>query len=70
MKRRTIDYQVGQQVLVLNSKKHPSKLEPRAPTGPFPTIQVHVNGNVTIQRDAYTTERINIRRLRPYRAHP
>ncbi len=70
MKRRTFDYQVGQQVLVLNSKERPSKLEPRAPDGPFPIIQVHVNGNVTIQRDAYTTERINIRRLRPFRTQP
>ena len=67
LKRRFFDYQVGQLVLILNAKIHPDKLEPRAPEGPFPIIQIHVNGTVTIRRDEYITERINIRRLRPYR---
>ena len=67
LKRQFFDYQVGQLVLILNSKLHPDKLEPRAPEGPFPIIQIHVNGTVTIRRDEYITERINIRRLRPYR---
>jgi hypothetical protein len=70
LKRRNFDYQVGQQVLILNSKLQPGKLEPRATEGPFPIIQVHVNGTVTIQRNEYTTERINIRRLRPCRGLP
>jgi len=61
LKRHNFDYQVGQQVLILNPKLQPGKLEPRATEGPFLIIQVHVNGTVTIQRDEYTTERINIR---------
>ena len=66
MKRRNFDYQVGQQVLLLNPKQTPGKLEPRVTEGPFTIIQVHVNGTVMIRRDEFTTERINIRRLRPY----
>ena len=57
LKRRFFDFQVGQLVLILNSKLHPDKLEPRAPEGPFLTIiQIHVNGTVAIQRDKYITE--------------
>ena len=67
LKQRTYDYQVGQQVLVLNSAIHPKKLDPIAPEGPFSIIQVHVNGTVTIQKGAHVTERINIRHLRPFR---
>ena len=70
LKRRSYDYQVGQQVLILNSDTHPSKLDPTTDSGPFPILQVHVNGNVTIQRSEFITERINIRRLRPYRTIP
>jgi transposase InsO family protein len=64
LKRRFMDYQPGQQVLVL--KHNPGKLEDRA-IGPFTIHQVHVNGTVTIQRTQYVRERINIRRIRPYR---
>ena len=69
LKRRQFDYQVGQKVLLLNSKLKPDKLEPRAAEGPFNIIQVHVNGTITIQRDEFVTERINIRRVRPYHEH-
>jgi hypothetical protein len=48
-------------------KYNPSKLEDKA-IGPFTIHQVHVNGTVTIQRTPYVRERINIRRIRPYRA--
>jgi len=68
LKRRSFDYQVGQQVLILNSDIHPAKLDPTTVEGPFPIIQVHANGTVTIQKSAVVTERINIRRLRPFRA--
>jgi transposase InsO family protein len=67
LKRRSFDYQVGQQVLILNSDIHPAKLDPTSVEGPFPIVQVHTNGTVTIQRSAVVTERINIRRLRPFR---
>jgi hypothetical protein len=66
LKRRSFDYQVGQQVLILNSDIHPAKLDPTSVEGPFPIVQVHTNSTVTIQRSAVITERINIRRLRPF----
>ena len=63
--RRTFqDYQPGQEVLVLTFQ--PDKTEPRA-IGPFLIDQVHVNGTVTIRRNEHVTERINVRRIRPYR---
>ena len=63
LRRRFQDYQPGQEVLVLTYK--PDKLEPRA-DGPFTIELVHVNGTVTIRRNQHVTERINIRRVRPY----
>jgi hypothetical protein len=51
-------------VLVLVYK--PTKDEPRA-IGPFRIERVHVNGTVTIRRNDHVTERINVRRVRPYR---
>ena len=63
-KRISHDYQPNDQVLVLVYK--PDKLEPRA-RGPYRILHTHVNGTVTIWRSPTVTERINIRRLRPYR---
>jgi len=57
------DYQPHEQVLVLAYQ--PDKLEFFA--GPFTIECVHVNGTRTIRRSPYVTERINIRRIRPYR---
>jgi transposase InsO family protein len=68
LKRRTYDYQVGQNILILNSSLHPRKLDPIAPDGPFPIVQVHTNGTVTIRKSPLVTERINIRRIRPFRS--
>jgi len=62
--RISYDYRPGDEVLVLAYK--PDKLDPRA-TGPYRIEQVHINGTVTIRRNARVTERINIRRIRPYR---
>ena len=62
-RRRFLDYQPGQEVLVLTYQ--PDKTEPRA-TGPFRIASVHVNGTVSIQRTENVVERINVRRLRPY----
>ena len=36
-------------------------------TGPYPITTVHTHGTVTIQLNAMTTERINIRRILPRR---
>ena len=58
------DYQPGEQVLILTYK--PDKLEPRA-SGPFTIESVHTNGTVTIRRNPHIVERINIRRIRPFR---
>jgi hypothetical protein len=57
------DYQPGNEALLLTYK--PDKLEPRA-TGPYTIHSVHTNGTVTINRNPYVRERLNIRRLRPY----
>ena len=63
-KRIGFDYQVGQQVLI---RCHPlSKLGEKS-SGPFPIEQVHANGTLTIRRRPNMTERMNIRRLRPFR---
>ena len=62
--RISYNYRPGDEVLVLAYK--PDKRDPRA-TGPFRIERVHVNGTVTIRRNAHVTERINIRRVRPYR---
>ena len=63
-RRRHYDYAEGQQVL---KKVHdPTKLGVRT-SGPFVIKRVHVNGTLTIQLRDGVTERINIRRLLPYR---
>ena len=63
-KRRQYDYAPGQQVL---KKVHdPTKLGVRK-TGPYAVEQVHVNGTVTIELRPGVSERINIRRIEPYR---
>ena len=63
-KRIDYNYQIGQQVLV--AVPDPKKLGDRF-VGPFHITQVHVNGTITIQRNPHVTERINIRRVRPFR---
>ena len=63
-KRRQYDYAPGQQVL---KKVHdPTKLGVRT-EGPYTIERVHINGNITIVLREGVTERINIRRVLPYR---
>jgi transposase InsO family protein len=62
-KRRTYDYQVGQEVLILADQV--DKLQNRG-HGPYHITQIHTNGTVTIQRTPHVRERINIRRIKPY----
>ena len=63
-KRCRHDYAVDHRVL---KKRHnPTKLGPRT-TGPYRVVQTHVNGTVTIELRHGVTERINIRRIIPYR---
>ena len=63
-KRRRHDYAVDHRVL---KKRHnPTKLGPRT-TGLYRVVQTHVNGTVTIDLRHGVNERINIRRIIPYR---
>jgi hypothetical protein len=63
-KRRGYDYTPQQ--LVLKKKWKPKKLGKRT-SSPYKIVQVHVNGTVTIQLRPGLTERINIRRIIPYK---
>ena len=62
-KRRSKDYVIGDEVLILNDKAR--KLDQRA-IGPFTIQQVHANRTVTITRTPDVYERINIRRFKPF----
>jgi hypothetical protein len=64
LKRYDHDYHPGQEILLLIPD--PGKLNSRT-SGPFTISQVHVNGTVTFQRTPHVYERINIRRIRPWR---
>jgi transposase InsO family protein len=57
------DYQPGDKIWVLAFA--PNKLEPRA-HGPYKIRYAHTNGTVTYYKNATTTERINIRRIKPF----
>ncbi len=63
-KRRGFDYAPQQRVL--KKKWKPRKLDERT-CGLYKIVQTHVNGTVTIQLRPGLTERINIRRIIPYR---
>ena len=62
-KRVDFDYQLGQQALKLVFDK--KKLDLQA-EGPYLITRVHTNGTVVIRLSADVTERINIRRIKPY----
>lgn len=63
-KRFSHDYVIGDEVLKLTYQ--PDKLQPRG-EGPFRIEQVHTNGTLTIRLSPNVIERINIRRVKPYR---
>ena len=64
LKRRQYDYAAGEQVL---KKVHnPTSLGVRT-NGPYTIERVHINGTLTIRLRPGVTERINIRRIMPYR---
>ena len=68
LRRLFHDYNVGDEVLIVNKDKNRPTLAPIS-TGPYVVQQTHVNGTVTILRSPNVYERINIRRLRPYHRH-
>ena len=63
-KRREHLFGIGQEVLI--REVNPKKLQARA-HGPYPIIQTWTNGTIDILRNPHVTERINIRRVIPYR---
>ena len=60
---RSYDYKVGDEILILLD--NPTTLDDRG-RGPYTIIQVHANGTVTFQRTMHITERVNIRRIKPF----
>ena len=63
-KRRRYDYLPQQRILKKRWK--PRKLDERT-TGPYRVLQTHVNGSVTIELRPGVSERLNIRRIIPYK---
>ena len=59
------DYKIGDQILKKMVLSLSDKLKP-AFTGPYPIINVHTNGTVTIRLRDNLTEWINIRHIKPY----
>ena len=53
---------------VLKKLHDPAKLGLRT-SGPYKVTKVHVHGTLTIELRAGVTERINIRRIIPYKEH-
>ena len=64
-RRRQYDYQPNQ--LVLKKNHNPRKLGERT-SGPYTISKVHTNGTVTLQISEDLSERINIRRVIPYKS--
>jgi len=68
-KRISHDFAVGDKILKKTVLSFSDKLRPSF-IGPFSIIRVHTNGTVTIRLTPHTTERINIRRIKPYTKLP
>jgi hypothetical protein len=64
-RRISYDYLVNDQVLIIVDD--PTKMEERN-IGPYPITQVHINGTVTIRRRPHMLQRINVRRIKPFRS--
>ena len=61
-------YEDGDQVLIVSTNLQVRMARPSQ--GPFRVVdssQQNINGTIVVQRTPTTTERINLRRLRPYR---
>ena len=65
-RRRPHDWKVGELVMVAESLSPGDKLKP-AFTGPFPIIQTYTNGNVTVRHNNFVEDRVNVRRLKPFK---
>ena len=62
LRRRPMDYQPGDDILILTD--NPTTLQDRG-IGPFCIIQVHTNGTITIQRTPHVVECFNICQFKP-----
>jgi len=67
LRRSHHDYQIGENVYVLNHFSSSDKLKP-VYKGPYKVVRVHTNGTLTIER-GQIHERISIRRLKPEKLH-
>lgn len=69
-RRNNYDYRVNDQVLELVKGKNPgvgiSQKMKSFFRGPYSVVQVHTNGTLTFRRTPTLTDRVNIRKLRPY----
>ena len=63
-KRLEYQYRIGQEVLIKSIS--PNKLDPRA-HGPYRIQQVYQNGTIDVMRNDHVVERLNIRRVIPFR---
>ena len=66
-KRHEHIYKINDFILIV--VPNPTKLQQRF-IGPFQIKEIYNNGTVSIQRQANTTERINMRRIKPYHTFP
>ena len=64
LRRRTFDYQPGDEILILTTD--PTTLQDRS-IGPFIITQDHTKGTITFQCTPHIVECINICRIKPYR---
>ena len=67
-KRLSYDYKVGEQVLVKLMDMSPRSKMLDKWEGPYSILTVHCNGTITIQLRQNVEERLNIRRVKPYRS--
>ena len=59
------DFKVGEKILKRRHLTFSDKLQPQF-EGPYEIVQVHTNGTVSIRLSPLSTERINIRRIKPF----
>lgn len=69
-RRNIYDYRVGDQVFELTKHRQLSTLGNKIKSffaGPYLVLQVHTNGTLTIQHTPTLIDRVNIRKLRPFK---
>ena len=64
--RRSCDYKVGDEILILLD--NPTTLDDGG-RGPYSIFQVYANGTVTFQRTMHIKEQINIHCIKPFQRY-